>query len=163
MREAVERRRSTLRKILEEIVKRQRRFFEDGPTALEPLRQEQIADAVELHPSRVSRAIQDKYLDTPFGLFPLKVFFPRGITDEDGNNLARDNVQSVLQSIVDEEDPSNPLGDDELVEALHVRGGVEISRRTVCKYRDELGIPPASARRGLYHKLRDLKEGAGRS
>lgn len=153
MREAVERRHSTLRRIIEEIVRRQEDFFEKGHTALVPLRQEEVATAVELHPSRVSRAIQEKYVETSFGVFPLKFFFPRGVENADGDNVARDNVQSTLEAIIDEEDPLNPLSDDALVEALKDRR-VDISRRTVCKYRDELGIPPASARKGVYHRLR---------
>lgn len=153
MREAVERRRSTLRRIIEEVVLRQTRFFDQGPHALLPLKQEDVAHAVELHPSRVSRAIQDKYVETPYGVFPLKHFFPRGIEDQDGTMVARDNVQTLLEEIVNGEDSDNPLSDDALVEALHARD-IDISRRTVCKYRDELGIPPASARKGIYHQLR---------
>jgi len=148
MMEALEQRRSTLRRILEAVTVRQQIFFEQGVTAMAPLRQEDIAEELGLHASTVSRAVQEKYIETPHGVYPLKTFFPRGVADNSGHQQARNSVQDRLAALVKGEDPENPLSDDELVIRLG-REGLKLSRRTVCKYRDELNIPPANKRRSL--------------
>jgi RNA polymerase sigma-54 factor len=130
------------------VVQRQERFFDEGPDALKPLRQEDVADQLNLHASTVSRAVQEKYIETPHGMFPLKAFFPRGVNSGTGQQQARGSVQDRLAAIVAAEDPEHPLSDDTLVDML-ARENIRLSRRTVCKYRDELGIPPASRRKGL--------------
>lgn len=148
MMEALEQRRSTLRKIFEAVVERQQSFFDYGDDALVPLRQEDVAEALSLHPSTISRAVTEKYLECPKGVYPLKHFFPRGIANSRGEQQARNSVQDRLDTLVKGEDPENPLSDDQLVEMLK-KEGISISRRTVCKYRDELKIPPATKRKGL--------------
>lgn len=148
MMEALEQRRSTLRRILEAVVVKQRHFFDQGPAYMAPLRQEDIAEELQLHASTVSRAVQEKYITTPHGVFPLKTFFPRGVADNSGNQQARNSVQERLAALVKSEDPTNPLSDDELVLRLG-REGLKLSRRTVCKYRDEMNIPPANKRKNL--------------
>lgn len=148
MTEALEQRRTTLRKILDAVVARQQDYFEFGVDALQPLRQEDISEEVALHASTISRAVHEKYVNTPHGLMPLKSFFPRGVVTSGGNQRARNSVQDQLKALVDAEDPENPLSDDEIVDKLK-RQGVKLSRRTVCKYRDELGIAPAARRKGI--------------
>ncbi|MFM7201035.1 MAG: RNA polymerase factor sigma-54 [Myxococcota bacterium] len=148
MMEALEQRRSTLRKIFEAVVERQQAFFDYGDDALVPLRQEDVAEAISLHPSTISRAVTEKYLECSKGVYPLKHFFPRGIANSRGEQQARNSVQDRLEALVKGENPENPLSDDQLVDMLK-REGISISRRTVCKYRDELKIPPATKRKGL--------------
>lgn len=148
MMEALEQRRTTLRKILVAVTARQQDFFEFGHDALHPLRQEDISEEVQLHASTISRAVHEKYVSTPHGLMPLKQFFPRGVVTSGGSQRARNSVQDQLKALVDSEDPENPLSDDEIVDKLK-RQGVKLSRRTVCKYRDELGIAPATRRKGI--------------
>ena len=152
MMEALDQRRKTLRRIVEAVVQRQRGFFEEGFDALIPLRQEDVADLLSLHASTVSRAVQEKFIETPHGVYPLKAFFPRGVNSSHGAMQARGSVQEKLAALVSEENPEQPLSDDTLVEML-LRDNVRLSRRTVCKYRDELGIPPASKRKGLRRLL----------
>lgn len=151
MMEALDQRRKTLRRIVEAVVQRQEGYFEEGPEALVPLRQEDVADQLSLHASTVSRAVQEKYIETPHGVAPLKMFFPRGVNNVDGSQQARNTVQERLAALVEQEDPERPLSDDTLV-AMLKKENISLSRRTVCKYRDELGISPASRRKGL-HKV----------
>ncbi len=147
MMEALEQRRSTLSKILEAVLQEQMAFFEHGKDHMVPLRQDDIAQQINVHASTVSRAVQDKYVETPHGVLPLKAFFPRGVGgSRDGEVQARNAVQERLQALIAAEDPRKPLSDDKLVRRLREEG-IELSRRTVCKYRDELKIPSASMRK----------------
>lgn len=148
MMEAIEQRRSTLRRIIEKVVELQQDFFDYGAESLHPLRQEDIAEELSLHASTVSRAVQEKYIETSYGVYPLKRFFPRGVSGNNGQLQARNSVQERLAALVAAEDPNTPLSDDELVDMLKSEG-IKLSRRTVCKYRDELKILPANKRKGL--------------
>ncbi len=156
--QALDQRRQTLRRIVEAVVERQKQWLEDPATPMVPLRQEDVAEQLNLHPATISRAVQDKYVETPHGVFPLKSFFPRGVPSHSGGQQAREAVQERLKALIENEDPDRPYSDDALVELL-AEANINISRRTVCKYRDELGIAPASRRKGLY-KL--FKPQAGR-
>ncbi|MCA9231367.1 MAG: RNA polymerase factor sigma-54 [Planctomycetales bacterium] len=144
--EAIEQRRSTLTRVAQAIVDHQIKFLDEGPEHIEPLKMQQIADKVGVHVTTVSRAVDDKWMQTPRGIFPLKRFFVGGTTGADGTEVAWDKVRLKLQEIVDEEDKTKPLSDDALVEAL-AKHGITVARRTVTKYRKAMNIPSSRQRR----------------
>src|SRR5262245_38515255 len=144
--ESIEQRRNTLTKVSQAIVDHQTNFLENGPEFIEPLKMQQIADKVGVHVTTVSRAVDDKYIQTPRGLFPLKRFFVGGTKSEEGEDVAWDIIRIRLQEIVDKEDKTNPFSDDELVEELKKKGLV-VARRTVTKYRQKMDIPSSRQRR----------------
>jgi len=144
--EAIEQRRSTLTRVSQAIVDHQIKFLDEGPEYIEPLKMQQIADKVGVHVTTVSRAVDDKWMQTPRGIFPLKRFFVGGTTGADGTEVAWDKVRLQLQEIVDAEDKTKPLSDDALVVALSKKG-IKVARRTVTKYRKAMNIPSSRQRR----------------
>ncbi len=144
--ESIEQRRSTLTRVSQAIVDHQNKFLDDGPEHIEPLKMQQIADKVGVHVTTVSRAVDDKWIQTPRGIFPLKRFFVGGTTGADGEEVAWDRVRLKLQEIIDQEDKTKPLSDDALVEELG-KAGVTVARRTVTKYRKAMSIPSSRQRR----------------
>ena len=144
--DAIEQRRDTLRRVTESIVKFQRPFFDDGPDHLQPLRMQQVADDVSLHVGTISRAVADKYADTPWGIFALRDYFQGGTETAEGEQVSWDHVRVHLKAIVDAENKAKPLSDEAIMN--HLRGeGIDVARRTVAKYREELGIPSSRRRR----------------
>ncbi len=144
--EAIEQRRGTVRRVAEAIVARQRRFLDDGPEFIEPLKMQQIADDVEVSASTISRAVDDKWIQTPRGIFPLRRFFVHGTRSEDGEDIAWETIKMKLNEVIDKEDKENPFSDDELVDEL-AKLGLPIARRTITKYRKKLGIPSSRQRK----------------
>ncbi len=144
--ESIEQRRSTLTKVSQAIVDHQTEFLNKGPESIEPLKMQQIADKVGVHVTTVSRAVDDKWIQTPRGIFPLKRFFVGGTVSADGEEVAWDTVRMKLQEIIDKEDKSNPLSDDDLVVELG-KHGLTVARRTVTKYRKAMDIPSSRQRR----------------
>jgi RNA polymerase sigma-54 factor len=144
--ESIEQRRSTLTRVSQAIVDHQTRFLDDGPEHIEPLKMQQIADKVGVHVTTVSRAVDDKWIQTPRGIFPLKRFFVGGTTSADGEEVAWDRVRIKLQDIIDNEDKTKPLSDDAIVEELG-KAGITVARRTVTKYRKAMNIPSSRGRR----------------
>jgi|694.fasta_scaffold05574_6 RNA polymerase sigma-54 factor len=144
--DAIQQRRSTLKKVSQAIIDYQRKFLEQGPEAIEPLKMQQIADKVGVHVTTVSRAVDDKWVQTPRGIMPLKRFFVGGTRSEDGEDVAWDTIRVKLQEIIDKEDKQNPLSDDDLVKALGTHG-LNVARRTITKYRKKMGIPSSRQRR----------------
>jgi RNA polymerase sigma-54 factor len=144
--ESIEQRRSTLLKTAQAIVDHQTRFLTDGPEAIEPLKMQQIADRIGMHVTTVSRAVDDKWLQTPRGLYPLRRFFVGGTTSADGEEVAWDAVRIKLQEIIDAEPKDDPYSDDDLMEELGKRG-ITVARRTVTKYRKAMDIPSSRQRR----------------
>jgi RNA polymerase sigma-54 factor len=144
--EAIEQRRSTLLKTAQAIVDHQIRFLTEGPEAIEPLKMQQIADRIGMHVTTVSRAVDDKWLQTPRGLHPLRRFFVGGTVSADGDEVAWDAVRLKLQEIIDQEPKDDPYSDDALVEELGKRG-ITVARRTVTKYRKAMDIPSSRQRR----------------
>jgi RNA polymerase sigma-54 factor len=144
--DSIDQRRNTLSRVAQAIVDHQTEFLNQGPEAIEPLKMQQIADKVGVHVTTVSRAVDDKWVQTPRGIFPLKRFFVGGTTSADGEEIAWDTVRLKLQEVVDGEDKIHPFSDDGLVEELSKRG-VTVARRTVTKYRKALGIPSSRQRR----------------
>ncbi|TAH38611.1 MAG: RNA polymerase sigma-54 factor [Planctomycetota bacterium] len=145
--DALEQRRQTLRRISRALVDRQREFLEYGPERLAPLKMQEIADALGIHISTVSRAIRGKYAQTPQGILPLKGFFSGGQRTSSGGERSRVSIQKRIQDIIEAEDKSAPLSDEEVVRILRDRDGVKVARRTVTKYRIALSIPPSHLRR----------------
>jgi RNA polymerase sigma-54 factor len=144
--DAIEQRRSTLTKVAQAIVEHQAAFLEKGPEAIEPLKMQQIADKVGVHVTTVSRAVDDKWIQTARGIFPLKRFFCGGTVSADGEEVAWDTVRLKLQEIVANEDKKNPLSDEDLVQEL-AKQGIQVARRTVTKYRKAMRIPSSRERR----------------
>lgn len=143
---AVEQRRTTLQRITEFILEYQRSFFQQGVKYLRPLRLKDVADALDLHESTISRAINGKYVQTPRGLYALKYFFSVNLDTDDGDGASSTGVKDTLQDLVEKENKNRPLTDQEISEKLQELG-IKISRRTVAKYRDELNIPSSTLRR----------------
>ncbi len=144
--ESIEQRRSTLTRVAQAIVDHQEKFLREGPEFIEPLKMQQIADKVGVHVTTVSRAVDDKYMQTPRGIYPLRDFFVGGTTSSDGEEIAWDAIRIKLQELVDEEDKSKPYSDDELVKQL-ASHGLTVARRTVTKYRKKMDIPSSRQRR----------------
>ncbi len=142
----VERRKDTVSRIAEIILETQADFFEDGQGDLRPLRLEDVAVEIGVHLSTVSRGVTGKYMATPYGLYELKYFFAGGYRSDDGMDVASTTVKKRLGALVVEEDAKSPLSDQALADAL-AEQGVTVARRTVAKYREELGIDPSWARR----------------
>jgi len=143
---AIEQRRKTVRRVVEEVFRVQRRFLEEGQQALKPLPMAEVANKVGVHVATVSRAVAGKYVQTPRGIYPLRMFFSGGTTTADGQDVAWDAVRLRLKEIIDAEDKAHPLNDDELAAELR-KHGLDIARRTVAKYRGLLDIAPARKRR----------------
>lgn len=144
--DTIEHRRRTIVRVMECIVDIQQEFFEKGIVALRPLTLQQVAQVVEVHESTVSRVTKGKYAQTPRGVFELKFFFSGGITTDDGEDISSKAVKQEVARLVAEEDPSSPLSDQQIADRLKALG-MEIARRTVAKYRDQLRILPARSRR----------------
>ena len=146
--QAIEQRRQTMLKVMNFIVDRQREFFEKGVEFLKPLTLREVADVISMHESTVSRVTNEKYVQTPRGLLPLKFFFSSGLSTTTGEDASARSIKAQIEKLVAEEDPRNPLTDQQIVE-LFDRKGVKIARRTVAKYRDQLGVLPARMRKRL--------------
>ena len=144
--QAIEQRRQTMLKVMGFIVDRQREFLEHGIQHLRPLTLREVADHIEMHESTVSRVTNEKFVQTPRGVFPLKYFFSSGLATTSGEDISARGVRDKIQKLVQEEDVHKPVTDQKLVELLKV-DGVKIARRTVAKYRDQLGILPARMRK----------------
>jgi len=144
--DAIEQRRDTLQRVVRSVIKFQRPFFDEGPDRLRPLKMQEVADDIRLHIATVSRAVSDKYADTPWGIYPLRDFFTGGTQNAQGEDVAWDQIRQRLKAVVDAEDKRQPLSDVQL--AAHLRAeGLDVARRTVAKYREALDIPPSRKRR----------------
>ncbi len=149
--DSIQQRRSTLTKVSQAIVDYQRRFLDEGPEFIEPLKMQQIADQVGVHVTTVSRAVDDKWIQTPRGIFALRRFFVGGTRTEDGEDVAWDAIRIKLQEVVDKEDKTNPFSDDDLMAELK-KHGLNVARRTITKYRQKMGIPSSRQRRDWSQK-----------
>lgn len=145
---SIEQRRLTLYRVCESLVRLQRPFFDFGMNHLKPLTLRQVAQELGLHESTVSRAIAGKYMQTPWGLFELKFFFSGGLPRETGSEVSSRTVKRLIKELVEQEDPRHPLSDQRIAEKLQA-AGIDISRRTVAKYRVEANIPPSARRKRL--------------
>jgi len=142
----VDRRKDTVTRIAEIVLEVQRDFFEDGKGPLRPLRLEDVAVEIGVHLSTVSRGVTGKYMATPYGMFELKHFFSGGYRTASGMDVAATSVKQRLREILEAEDTVHPLSDQRLADLLSDEG-IPVARRTVAKYREELGIEPSWARK----------------
>jgi RNA polymerase sigma-54 factor len=144
--QAIEQRRQTMLKVMNFIVDRQRDFFERGVQYLKPLTLREVAEVIDMHESTVSRVTNEKYVQTPRGVFPLKFFFSSGLSTSSGEEVSARGIKAQIQKLVSEENPGKPLTDQAIVNILK-NEGIQIARRTVAKYRDQLGILSARMRK----------------
>ncbi len=143
---SIDQRQQTIERITREIIKVQHEFFEEGVSKLRPLTMTQIADVVGVHETTVSRAIANKYIKTPHGVFDFKFFFTPGYQSDTGASVSNTSVKDMINDLIAGEDRSKPLSDQEIVVKLQEKG-INIARRTVAKYREELGLLPSNLRR----------------
>jgi RNA polymerase sigma-54 factor len=144
--ESIEQRRSTLEKVTKAIIQHQKAFLEKGPEHIEPLKMQQIADQVGVHVTTVSRAVDDKWVQTPRGVFSLKRFFGGGTTTTDGDEVAWESIKQKLLELIEKENKASPYSDEDLVKKLQ-ESGYPVARRTVTKYRKLLRIPSSRQRK----------------
>lgn len=144
---SIEQRQQTLLKVTKAIAKFQEDFFKYGYEFLNPLTLKEIAADIEVHESTVSRVTNQKYVQTPKGLFELKYFFNSGIKSEGGANASSLSVKELIKKLIDQEDKQKPLSDQKIVTMLNQEDSIEVSRRTVAKYRDQLNISSSSKRK----------------
>ncbi len=146
---SLDQRQRTIYKVSESIVKHQREFLEKGIDFLRPLVLRDVADDIQMHESTVSRVVSNKYMHTPRGLFLMKYFFHSGIDSDTGEDISSLTVKKKIQSFIEGEDPRKPLSDSKIMKILNDEG-INIARRTVAKYRDELNIPSSTDRKQVF-------------
>jgi RNA polymerase sigma-54 factor len=144
--QAIEQRRQTMLKVMNYIVERQRDFFEKGVQYLKPLTLREVAEVISMHESTVSRVTNEKFVQTPRGVLPLKFFFSSGLSTTGGEDVSARGIKDQIEKLVANEDPRHPLTDQAIVNILK-ESGVQIARRTVAKYRDQLGVLSARMRK----------------
>jgi RNA polymerase sigma-54 factor len=144
--QAIEQRRQTMLKVMNYIVERQRDYFEKGIQFLKPLTLREVAEVIGMHESTVSRVTNEKFVQTPRGVLPLKFFFSSGLSTTDGDDVSARGIKDQIKKLVDAEDAKDPLTDQAIVDILK-QGSVVIARRTVAKYRDQLGVLSARMRK----------------
>ena len=142
----MDRRKDTVSRIAQIVLEVQSEFFEDGKGPLRPLRLEDVAVEIGVHLSTISRGVTGKYIATPYGMFEIKHFFSGGYRTNTGMDVASTTVKSRLREMMGAEDPLKPVSDQRLAEMLSEEG-IPVARRTVAKYREELGIEPSWARK----------------
>ncbi|MEO1085944.1 MAG: RNA polymerase factor sigma-54, partial [Acidobacteriota bacterium] len=146
---SLDQRQRTIYKVANSIIKQQRAFFDHGVEHLRPMVLRDVAEDIEMHESTVSRVVSNKYMHTPRGLLPMKFFFHSGIDRDYGGDISSLSVKRKIKHMIQGEDPKKPLSDSELMRVLK-REGIQIARRTVAKYRDELGIPSSTERKQIF-------------
>ena len=144
--QAIEQRRQTMLKVMNFIVDRQREFFERGVQYLKPLTLREVAEVIDMHESTVSRVTNEKFVQTPRGVLPLKFFFSSGLSTTSGEDVSARGIKAKIEKLVEDENPKKPLTDQAIVNVLKEEG-IQIARRTVAKYRDQLGILSARMRK----------------
>ena len=128
------------------MIERQKEFFEKGPRFLRPLTMNDVADELDLHATTVSRAVAGKYMLTPQGLMEMRSFFATGYQTSDGAEVSNAGVREAIQQLVANENPAKPLSDESLMKGLS-KQGIKVARRTIAKYREQLGILPSHLRK----------------
>ena len=144
--QTIEQRRRTIVKVMQSIVEEQRDFFDKGPVALKPLTLQQVANRIGMHESTVSRVTTNKYVQTPRGVFELKYFFSSSLDTDDGDSMSSKAAKTRIREIIEKEDKAKPMSDQKIVDMLKAEG-LNIARRTVAKYREQLNILPARMRK----------------
>lgn len=135
-------------KVAAQIVERQRDFFEYGEEAMKPMVLHDIAEAVEMHESTISRVTTQKYMHTPRGIFELKYFFSSHVSTSDGGAASSTAIRAVIKKLIAAENPAKPLSDNKIAQLLDEEG-IQVARRTIAKYREAMGIAPSNERKRL--------------
>lgn len=143
---SIEQRKSTLYNVMQAILEYQKEFFDYGVMYLKTMTLRNIADSIDVHESTVSRAISGKYVQTNRGVFEIKYFFSSGVDNQAGDGVSSESIKRMIKDLIDKEDHKHPISDQDIADTL-VKDGYMISRRTIAKYRDELGIPSSSKRK----------------
>lgn len=143
---SIQQRQRTIYKVMESILKFQREFFEYGASHLKPLILRDVADDIDMHESTVSRVTSNKYAHTPQGIFELKYFFSTAVATTDGDTVASESIRNRIRQLIGAENPAKPLSDNKISEILKGEN-IQVARRTVAKYRDQMGILPVKYRR----------------
>jgi len=143
---SIEQRKITMIKVMTAIVDKQRTWFEKGPPNLKPLILQEIADQISMHISTVCRVTNGKYVQTPYGIFELKYFFSGGVDQDDGTEMSTSGAKDLIKEFIDNENKKRPLSDQKLVEMLQQRG-IQVARRTISKYREQMNVLPARLRK----------------
>src|SRR5499427_8160184 len=139
-------RKSTILRTCEVIVRRQQEFLEQGIDALRPMMIKEVAEEIGVHPSTVSRAVANKYAHTPQGVIELRYFFSESVNGPQGGNTSLLILKRRVKKLIEEEDPTRPLTDEQITRLLQGQG-IQVTRRTVAKYREDMGIPSTHQRR----------------
>jgi RNA polymerase sigma-54 factor len=142
----IEQRKNTILRTCESIVRRQQEFLELGMDALKPMMIKEVAEEIVVHPSTVSRAVSNKYVHTPQGVFELRFFFSKGVNGPEGAGTPLLLLKRKVKKLIEEEDPKKPLTDDQIASLLQSHG-ISVTRRTVAKYREDMNIPSTHQRR----------------
>ena len=142
----IEQRKNTIVKTCESILRRQGEFLDRGIDGLRPMMIKEVAEEIGVHPSTVSRAVSNKYVHTPQGVYELRFFFSEGVNGPEGGDLPLMLLKKKVRKLIDDEDPAKPLTDDALAAELQ-RQGIQVTRRTVAKYREDMQIPSTHQRR----------------
>ena len=143
---SIEQRKQTIYNVVSAVVRYQRDFFEYGPKHIKPMTLKQIAEEVGIHESTVSRSINGKYMQSPRGVFEIKYFFTSGVSADGGEGMSSNAVKSIIREMVEQEDSKKPCSDQYMADRMQA-DGINISRRTVAKYREEMGIPSSQKRK----------------
>lgn len=143
---SIEQRKQTIYNVVSAVVRYQRDFFEYGPKHIKPMTLKQIAEDVGIHESTVSRSINGKYMQSPRGVFEIKYFFTSGVSADGGEGMSSNAVKSIIREMVEQEDSKKPCSDQYMADRMQA-DGINISRRTVAKYREEMGIPSSQKRK----------------
>ncbi len=143
---SIEQRKHTILRVCQSIIQRQGDFLEHGADYLKPMMIKEVAEEVGVHPSTVSRAVSSKYAHTPQGVVELRSFFSESVNGPEGGGMSLQTLKRVVKKMIDEEDPTHPLTDDHIAKKL-AQGGIQVTRRTVAKYREDLRIPSTHQRR----------------
>ncbi|MBE1553330.1 RNA polymerase factor sigma-54 [Sporosarcina limicola] len=146
---SIEQRRNTIIKIMKVLLERQQNFFKNGFLSLKPLTLKDVAEAIEMHESTISRATMNKVIQTPFGSFDLRMLFNSKLETADGNSISQTKVKALLSAFIAQENKFKPSSDQKIADYFNTKKGITISRRTVSKYREELRIPPSSKRKEI--------------
>ena len=145
---SLDQRQNTIYRVAESIVKHQKGFLDEGIEALKPMVLRDVAEDVQMHESTISRVVTNKYMHTPRGLFEMKFFFHSGLSTGSGEDISSLTVKQKIRKLIEDEDPARPLSDSEIVKILKAES-IDIARRTVAKYRDELNIPASPLRKRM--------------
>jgi RNA polymerase sigma-54 factor len=142
----IEHRRQTIYRVVDCIVSRQREFLDKGVQFIRPMMLKDVAEETGMHLSTISRVVNRKYAHTPQGVIELRRFFTEGMTNEDGEEVSTRIIKLQIKKLIEDEDPHNPITDDQVVKIL-LKDGMKLSRRTVAKYRDQMNIPGSRERK----------------